>query len=902
FATLVTDITERRAGEAVLRRYQLLSEHTHDSLLFLRAADGRIIEANRAALEAYGYTADEIRARRIHDLRAPHTLPEIDRQLAEAQENTLSFETVHRRRDGREFPVEVHVIHAVLDAEPILLSTVRDITARRAIEAALRESEARFRGLAETAPDAILVADAAGRLLFFNPAAEAIFGYAPAEVLGRLVQTWLPAEPRAAADDPAPMLAALGAVLNHTVELLGRRKSGEAFPLELSLTRVQTANGEVFTSIIRDISERKRIEATLRLQSAALNAAANAIVITNRAGAIEWVNPAFSALTGYPFAAAIHHTPRLLKSGRHAPEFYQALWETIAAGRIWSGELVNRRQDGQLYDEEQTITPVLDETGRITHFVAIKQDISVRKQRERELEAVARLSSALRGAVNRAAMPAIILDQVARLLEARGTALALHEEATPDGQQQFGFGEWVDFTNLQFPPDEAIMRHVLETGRPYIQDDIRQDPRFYHGLKVADLYAVICLPMLAQRQMIGTLWAARPKPFHDADVRVLASLAEIAANALHRAALHEQTVQRLSQLQALRQVDRAITSNLDARLTLEVLLEQVAAQLGVDAADILLLDPQWQTLTLAGSRGWRGRPFAGPVTLDTVGPGPALLERRLIVLPDLTATPLAGERAADLAQEQFVTYVAAPLVVKGQVKGVLELFHRAHLYLDAERLGFLEIFADQAAIAVENAELFQGLQHSNAELRQAYDATIEGWSRALDLRDKETEGHTRRVTEMTMRLARALGMTDDELVHVRRGALLHDIGKMGVPDGILLKPGPLTAEEWSVMRQHPQLAYDMLAPIAFLWPALEIPYCHHEKWDGTGYPRGLAGDAIPLAARLFAVADVWDALRSDRPYRPAWPVARVVDYIRAEAGRQFDPRVVDVFLKLVLEP
>lgn len=187
------------------------------------------------------------------------------------------------------------------------------------------------------------------------------------------------------------------------------------------------------------------------------------------------------------------------------------------------------------------------------------------------------------------------------------------------------------------------------------------------------------------------------------------------------------------------------------------------------------------------------------------------------------------------------------------------------------------------------------------DLLQAYDTTIEGWSHALDLRDIETEGHSTRVSDLTMKLARMAGMTEEELVHVRRGALLHDIGKMGVPDHILLKPDKLTDEEWIAMRKHPQFAYDMLSPIAYLKPALDIPYCHHEKWDGTGYPRELKGEQIPLAARLFAVVDVWDALRSDRPYRAGWSKEKALEHIRSLVGTHFDPKTVELFLRLISE-
>ncbi|MDP3111906.1 MAG: HD-GYP domain-containing protein, partial [Thermodesulfovibrionales bacterium] len=181
----------------------------------------------------------------------------------------------------------------------------------------------------------------------------------------------------------------------------------------------------------------------------------------------------------------------------------------------------------------------------------------------------------------------------------------------------------------------------------------------------------------------------------------------------------------------------------------------------------------------------------------------------------------------------------------------------------------------------------------------AYDTTIEGWSKALDYRDKETEGHSQRVTEITIEIARAEGMSEEELVHIRRGALLHDIGKLGVPDSILLKPGKLTEEEWALMKKHPVIAYELLSPVTFLRPALDIPYYHHEKWDGTGYPQGIKAEQIPLAARIFAIVDVWDALRSDRPYRPAWTVEKTREYIISLKGIQFDPGLVELFFKVI---
>jgi putative nucleotidyltransferase with HDIG domain len=239
------------------------------------------------------------------------------------------------------------------------------------------------------------------------------------------------------------------------------------------------------------------------------------------------------------------------------------------------------------------------------------------------------------------------------------------------------------------------------------------------------------------------------------------------------------------------------------------------------------------------------------------------------------------------------------LVIRNQVKGVLEVFHRSPLENDREWLDFLEALAGQAAIAVENASLFNDLQRSNIELNLAYDSTLEGWSHALDLHDRETEDHTQRVTQTTLRLARAMSVDESDLVQIRRGALLHDIGKLGIPDNILLKPGPLNQEERNIIQKHPMLAFEMLAPISYLRPALDIPYCHHEKWDGSGYPRGLKGEQIPLAARIFAVVDVWDALLSDRPYKKSWSKEKVRAYLQEQAGQHFDPQVVDAFIELL---
>jgi putative nucleotidyltransferase with HDIG domain len=237
-----------------------------------------------------------------------------------------------------------------------------------------------------------------------------------------------------------------------------------------------------------------------------------------------------------------------------------------------------------------------------------------------------------------------------------------------------------------------------------------------------------------------------------------------------------------------------------------------------------------------------------------------------------------------------------PLIAQGQIIGLLWMARRAAI--DDLEFRLLAAIGDMTANAMHRAGLHEQTVRLADDLALAYDTTLEGWVRALDLRDQETEGHSLRVAEMSVRLGRRLGLKQDDLVQIRRGALLHDIGKMAISDRILLKPGPLNDEEWVIMRKHPVYAYQLLSPIDYLRPALDIPYGHHEKWDGSGYPRGLKGEQIPLAARLFAVIDVYDALRSDRPYRSAWLEDRVLEHIRSLSGTHFDPDVVQSFLTL----
>jgi HD-GYP domain-containing protein (c-di-GMP phosphodiesterase class II) len=352
-------------------------------------------------------------------------------------------------------------------------------------------------------------------------------------------------------------------------------------------------------------------------------------------------------------------------------------------------------------------------------------------------------------------------------------------------------------------------------------------------------------------------------------------------------------------MSALRSIDKAITASLDVTLTLDIILSQITLELKIDAAAVLLLNPTTQVLKCIISTGFQSDALQHTqLKLGEGNAGRAALERRILTVPNLRENLDSFSKSELFPDENFISYFAVPLIVKGQVKGILELFHRSYFDPDPNWYEFLEAIAAQSAIAMDNSALFNDLQKSNIELSRAYDTTLEGWAHALDMRDKETEGHSRRVTEMTAQIAQEYYIKDEEMLHLKRGALLHDIGKMAIPDTILLKPGKLTDEEWIIMKQHPIYARDLLFPIEYLRPAIDIPYYHHEKWDGTGYPEGLKGENIPLSARIFAVVDVWDALSSDRPYRPAWSEEKVMEHIRSLAGTHFDSGVVEIFMSM----
>ncbi|HLO16359.1 MAG TPA: GAF domain-containing protein [Anaerolineales bacterium] len=524
------------------------------------------------------------------------------------------------------------------------------------------------------------------------------------------------------------------------------------------------------------------------------------------------------------------------------------------------------------------------------------------QRRLKELEIINRVSTSLRTAQSLDEMLPILLDETLQLVNTPHGSVWLYDHRSDKLVQQIARGVETKIKHTSLSPLDGIVGYAFRTGRTYLSSELKSDSLLFDGNRdsITPGLSGVYIPIQSTAGPVGVLAIIVENGQQlDEELNLLRIMAGITGNSIHRAELYEKSQRQVRRLTSLRDIDSAIASSFDLRLTLNILMDQTLGHLNVDAVNIGLYHPNLQTLTYLPGVGFNITSATRPhVRIGEGLAGQAILKQKTCYITDLQSAPEARNEML-IKSEGFVTYIGIPLIVKGQVKGVFEVFHRTPLAPTPDWMEFLHTLAGQAAIAIDSSQLFENLQRSNQELIQAYDTTLEGWARALELRDRETEGHTRRVTELTMRLAQYMGINDSEMVNIHRGVLLHDIGKMGVPDRILKKKGKLTDEERAEMCQHPVYAYNLLSPISFLRNALDIPYCHHEHWDGNGYPRGLRGEQIPLAARIFAVVDNWDALLSDRPYRKAWPRKEVIEYIRQNAGTIFEPRIVEIFLGMI---
>ncbi|MDE3087952.1 MAG: PAS domain S-box protein [Chloroflexota bacterium] len=938
FTAMVVDITERKRAEQALRdsekRFRALVERNSD-LIVRVSAEGTFLYTSPAISLISGYASEELVGQNAFALIHPDDLELVTRLFAQVMQEPASSATVQFRfhhKDGSWRWLDGFGTNLL--AEPSVQAIVgnfRDITNRKRGQ----EEQARLTAILQATTDMVASADLKGFVQYINHAGRKMLGLGAEEDLThtRIPEYHTDWAAALVMNEGIPTAIKTGLWSGETAFV---SRDGQVIPVSQVILAHKAPDGTVgyLSTIARDITERKRAEEALR--------EADQRAIRDYERLLERLSQLAQTVGTARDLTAVYRSLRTFVEASvpcnglfvsfYDPQRQQRICvysggdgeeddvstlpplpmnDSPQSRAIATGQVVVTDDFQMAVAGKPVVTLGIEQDPRLPQSsIAVPLTVLGRVIGAFEVQSVERGAykpehvTAMRMAANLAAIATENVQMLERERQLRVGAEMSEEryrtlaEAAQDAIFIIGRDDRVEYVNgfaaSQFGSraEELIGKtrtalfppHVTEEQSRALQEVFETGNSIYDETKT--VYPT------------GEIWVGtRLAPIRNAAGEVRAVLG-IARDITERKRAEEQIRNQLGRLTALRTIDTAISSSLDLQVTLSVLLEQVTTQLGVDAADVLLLNPYMQTLEYAAGRGFRTDALRHTrLRLGDGLAGQVALERRTIKVANLEMDRDGLKRSPRLAEEKFVAYFGVPLIAKGLVPGVLEIFHRAPLDPDQEWLDFMGTLAGQAAIAIDSTELFNGLQRANIELALAYDTTLEGWSRALDLRDEETEGHTQRVTEMTMRLARAMGLSEEELVQVRRGGLLHDIGKMGVPDSILLKPDKLTDAEWEIMRRHPQLAFNLLSPIAYLKPALDIPYCHHEKWDGTGYPRGLKGEQIPLTARLFAIVDVWDALRSDRPYRKAWDEERVREHIREQSGKHFDPQVVEVFLK-----
>jgi PAS domain S-box-containing protein len=887
---IVTDLSERRRDQALRESeagFRQIVEGLGEIVWMTDPEMDRMLYINPAYEHVTGRSCLSLHERPssfLEEVIHPDDVPSVEAAFAEVRrtgEYDIEYRVVRRDSAVRWLADNAWEVRDEEGKVCRIVGVARDVTERRRVEEAMGRSEARHRRIVETACEGILTVDAELRIDFVNRRAAEMLGFGVQELLGRPLVDLI--DDRDEAGRHLPSWQDDG----RKAEIRFRRCDGSGLWAIVSASPFFGEDGRPLGDLIMISDITARVEAE---RERALLADRNRLLLESTGEGIcgtdaelrcNFANSAAERLLGFgpgeligrDIHATIHHSR---PDGEPYPADQCPIKEAVRAGRhLRADDDVFWRRDGIPFPVAYSASPIVDGEA-IRGSVVTFSDITERRKTEEDRDAALRERRAIMEAI-----PDIlyVIDLDGRLVRWNGRTeevLGLTGEALR-GRSVLEL----------VPPDEreaaaAAIRCGLQAGSVVFEGHmLRPD-----GTTIPYRWTAAVLRDGAGNLvgLTGTASDITRQKQEEEEIRNLNARLE---NKVHR-------------LAALRRIDAAIAATLPLQKTLGIVLDKATALLGADAASVLLLDPDARNLEWFSHVGFRTEePPSDPIPAEQSAAGRAALEHRSLHIPDLRRSPESFIRASLFECEGFIAYHAVPLMVEGRSRGLLEVFRRSPFEPDPGWIDFLENLAGQAAVAVETAGLIESLNRTNAELMHSYDTTIEAWARVLDLRDRDTEGHTRRVTDMTVRLARALGVGEAELVHIRRGATLHDIGKMGIPDSVLHKPGPLTDEEWALMRRHPELAHEWLAPIDFLGPALEIPYCHHEKWDGSGYPRGLRGEQIPLAARIFAVADIWDALSFDRPYRAAWPAEKVRAHIASLSGSHLDPRVVAAFLEAV---
>jgi PAS domain S-box-containing protein len=760
--------------------------------------------------------------------------------------------------------------------------------ARRDADQALRESEKRYRLLAENVQDVIWILDLdTRRFVYVSPSVQRLRGYTPEEVIGQDFTSSLAPESNQRLAELLPQRIAefrAGKHMMHLDEVEQPCRDGTSVWTEVTTYyQVSKEDGHLYVyGVSRDITQRRVMERRVRESEeqfrllvdqspyAITVIQGNNVVFINKTALTLMHAKSPADLVGHPIADFIH------------PDGLATTLERIQ--RMWKGEpnlypVQDRyvRCDGVTIPVEVIAAPFTYQ-GRPAIQVLV-QDTTERNRAEEALQA----------SEERYRLLAENMSDTVWLMDMNLKILYI----SPSVVRQRGF-TLEELNQLRL--DQQMAAESLQRSLQLMSEVLSPE-----NLAKREPGSARRIDIEFYRKDGTTFWAECAFTLILNKEGVPTGILGAAREITERRRAEAVTQRQLRQFAALRNIDNAIRGSLDLRLTLSIILREAVAQLGVDAARILILHSQTKVLEFAAGTGFRTSALQrAELRLGQGFAGQAALDQRTIHVPDLRIRKTDFLQLDNFAAEQFVTYCAVPLVTKGQVIGVMEVFSRSFTPLE-ERMGdweeFMQTIADQAAIAVENTHLFMSLQQTNLDLTRSVDDVLDAWAHALDVREKESPGHTRRVAEEAVRLAKMQGMSDTELLGLRRGALLHDIGKMVIPDSILLKVDPLTPDELKILQRHPVYAYELLSASPALRSVLDIPYCHHEKWDGSGYPRGLQGERIPLPARIFAVVDAWDSMVGDRPDRTILSREAALARLRNQSEVDFDPKIVAEYIQ-----